>query len=695
MSSGALVSIIIPIYKVSAYLDACVKSACEQTYTNLEIILVDDGSPDDCAIKCDYWEEVDYRIKVIHKPNGGLSDARNAGLDIASGKYIYFLDGDDTVKPNLIETALKHMETGADMVAFNWDRVYPNGDVKALYHPTLGDFDLTDKATRQDFIVQQLLTCKIGWEAWSRMYSRDLIERYQLRFADNRRIFAEDLYFCLCYCAHAKRIISIPDRLYCYSIREDSIMGRDSKKLNIDRMNELAKAACEHLKKWDDTKWLVDVFPLLHYLIIDGVLSKAVYSEHIPIEELRTQLINSNIDWNYFKSSMRKLPSSRSALCSVFSGSQTAERLSFLRYILDGNYTALRIRNRLIYQFSDILDRNTKQMAELRNQYKKLSKQHNRIFLIGTEAYGNIGDNQINESVIAFLRKTVPDYAVHEVTAKEWQTHKVFLKKYIRADDLIVFSGGGNFGDVYPAAQKLRDTIIQTWPQNPKIVFPQTIYFSDGQHGAEELKTAQALYTRENRVVLFTRERTSYGFAQEHFNCDCYLVPDIVLSSDLSQEVANRENKIILCFRRDIEKEVSTETIASVEELCKETGMDIIHTDLQLDYHVLKANRRAAIDEKLQLWRSSKLLITDRLHGMVFAAVTGTPCIVFSNYNHKVQGTFEWLKYLPYIRYAKTIDDVRGAIPQLLALDNCHYDITPLTPYFDKLAQEVKEYARN
>ncbi|MBR2957317.1 MAG: glycosyltransferase, partial [Clostridia bacterium] len=79
-----LVSVIIPIYNVSDYLDACVESACRQSYANLEIILVDDGSPDDCPHKCDVWAEKDARIRVVHKPNGGLSDARNAGLDTAT-----------------------------------------------------------------------------------------------------------------------------------------------------------------------------------------------------------------------------------------------------------------------------------------------------------------------------------------------------------------------------------------------------------------------------------------------------------------------------------------------------------------------------------------------------------------------------------------------------------------------------------
>lgn len=101
-----LISVIVPIYKVEAYLDKCVDSIVNQTYKNLEIILVDDGSPDKCPEMCDVWAQKDDRIKVIHKPNGGLSDARNVGMNSASGEYICFIDGDDLIHKEFVERLL-------------------------------------------------------------------------------------------------------------------------------------------------------------------------------------------------------------------------------------------------------------------------------------------------------------------------------------------------------------------------------------------------------------------------------------------------------------------------------------------------------------------------------------------------------------------------------------------------------------
>ena len=105
-----LISIIVPIYKVEPYLRRCLDSIVSQTYTNLEIILVDDGSPDDCPQICDEYAAKDIRITVIHKDNGGLSDARNAGTLIAKGNYIYYIDSDDELPPDTISVMINQLK---------------------------------------------------------------------------------------------------------------------------------------------------------------------------------------------------------------------------------------------------------------------------------------------------------------------------------------------------------------------------------------------------------------------------------------------------------------------------------------------------------------------------------------------------------------------------------------------------------
>ena len=113
-----LISVIVPVYKVEKYLDRCVESIVNQTYKNLEIILVDDGSPDNCGAMCDNWAEKDSRIKVIHKENGGLSDARNAGMNTATGDLMGFVDSDDYISPDMYQLLYENMlENNSDISA--------------------------------------------------------------------------------------------------------------------------------------------------------------------------------------------------------------------------------------------------------------------------------------------------------------------------------------------------------------------------------------------------------------------------------------------------------------------------------------------------------------------------------------------------------------------------------------------------
>ena len=122
-----LISIVVPVYKVEPYLDKCVSSIVNQTYKNLEIILVDDGSPDNCPAMCDAWAEKDNRIRVIHKPNGGLSDARNAGMSVATGELMAFVDSDDWIAPDMYEKLYHHLtEDGSDIAACGVQMVWEN-----------------------------------------------------------------------------------------------------------------------------------------------------------------------------------------------------------------------------------------------------------------------------------------------------------------------------------------------------------------------------------------------------------------------------------------------------------------------------------------------------------------------------------------------------------------------------------------
>ena len=225
-----LVSIIIPVYKVEKYLNKCVESVVNQTYKNLEIILVDDGSPDNCPNMCEDWAKKDSRIKVIHRKNGGLSAARNSGIEVAKGEYFCFVDSDDYVAEDYVKSLYEALKSdNADMAICDVTEVNEKYNV------------IDDKKTRE-----RLANCvKTGLElldlilpaktyayvvAWNKLYKRELFNN--LRYAEGK--IHEDEFIIHRLFARCNRVSVIYKPLYYYLKRGDSIIGIG---FNIKRMD--------------------------------------------------------------------------------------------------------------------------------------------------------------------------------------------------------------------------------------------------------------------------------------------------------------------------------------------------------------------------------------------------------------------------------------------------------------------------
>ena len=211
-----LISVIVPIYKVESYLDRCVKSIVEQTYDHLEIILVDDGSPDNCPVLCDAWAERDRRIKVIHKKNGGLSDARNAGLAAASGGLICFIDSDDWIEPEFLSALYYAMEqTGAEIAECATQYVAENGAVIKTRKAAPEPLDRTEALRRlvlEDGVYQTV---------WNKLYRREVIQG--IPFAVGK--YNEDEFWTYQVFDRIHKLATVETPLYNYLQRGTSIIG--------------------------------------------------------------------------------------------------------------------------------------------------------------------------------------------------------------------------------------------------------------------------------------------------------------------------------------------------------------------------------------------------------------------------------------------------------------------------------------
>lgn len=245
----SLVSVIIPVFRVEDYLNRCVESIVNQTYDNLEIILVDDGSDDNCPHMCDEWAKKDNRIKVVHKSNGGLSDARNAGMKVMHGEFVYFLDSDDYIVKDAIERMVTVMlDKNADAVAFGYSKISEKNDIISKFEFEDFKYDFNNQKDKHQFIYKKLLLYKLAWEAWNRIYRTKIIKDNNLCFEPNRDIFAEDMCFNLYYTLCSNNIVSMSDNLHYYLIRDNSIMGKQ-KDLPMNQIIELSKRVCSFADK--------------------------------------------------------------------------------------------------------------------------------------------------------------------------------------------------------------------------------------------------------------------------------------------------------------------------------------------------------------------------------------------------------------------------------------------------------------
>lgn len=209
-----LVSVILPAYNVANYLDDCLESVISQTYTNTEIIIVDDGSTDDTAKKADDWLSKDGRIRIIHRQNGGLSAARNTGLHYAQGEFILFIDPDDRIDENLISKCMELLSDGSvSLVHYGYRLINENGVLCGKNFP--------DMLTNAEKLMPTILSDKIPSHSWQFLCRKELYS--DIRFPEGRK--AEDLATTYKIVAKAKKCAILPDCLYEYRVRGDSILG--------------------------------------------------------------------------------------------------------------------------------------------------------------------------------------------------------------------------------------------------------------------------------------------------------------------------------------------------------------------------------------------------------------------------------------------------------------------------------------
>ncbi len=641
MNNKQLLSVIIPVYNVEKYLDRCIRSVIGQSYENLEIILVDDGSTDNSPNLCDEWIKRDERIRVIHKINGGLSDARNAGLEVARGELITFVDSDDYIMLDMYSQMIEALNLYDADISVCGD-FFVNEEKQIYKIENVHELSDIEVFSKQEAIEILCMDRYIVSHAWDKIYKRKVIigERFPI---DHNY---EDIYVMHNIFLNACKIVHINQPKYFYIQREGSIVKTPSLK----NQNDLLEAYVTRYKKLENVVSNTIKWEQLNIII--EVLS--VCSQQYNVKNFRNVINFINLKLNEFMPIFAL--NNKRKFKFFFSKSN-------LNYIIKPTRLKNVIKNSFFNDF--IINHKEKKKYKETNIEEIMNSE---IFLVGVPEYGNLGDQLIAESEFLFLENIFNDSKISQIKENDIKYNFRRIKNTIGDGKLIIMQGGGNLGDAWPDQEKIRKKVVRYFRTNNIVIMPQSFIIKNNKI----VKKIKKTYSKDN-VFLTVREEMSKKIADNlDLSNDVLLAPDIALYlSEGSRQRKCGRSGIGICLRQDLESVLEfskrIQILNMVSSLYSVKIFDTVINDT-----VSLSNRKNVIEKMLDYISRFEVVITDRLHCMIMSYITETPCIVLTNSTGKTLGVYEWIKDSNFIITLDKLENMNDAIESLLNLNNCN-----------------------
>ena len=621
-------SIIVPVFNTERYLDRCLDSLLKTTgIVNTEIIVVDDGSTDRSGEIADSYSAKYGFIRCIHKTNGGLSDARNTGLKNAEGKYVFFLDSDDMVIPGSFQKAIEVLETSeADVVL--WDGVSINEDdisIESEYDDILVHKGLTangEYIKGTEAVIRQIVDHgKFSMTAWLMAVKRDYLTDNGL-FFETGLLHEDELWTPKVLCG-ASKVSYLSETVYCYRIREGSIMNFS------DDAKEKHAGAVVH--------------------IMDELY--AFYTDQISDEKQRKIILANWADtylWEIRQFELNLYDLRKKVPRSKIFGSARGIKHKFMAFgLLVSGVKAFCFAHR-------IWKKTGKAFSAVKNIFRyAINIRKYQAVMLNSPVYENIGDQAIFVAEEEFCK-------MNGINMLDCYGAERLVPVYARLtpkNHLVLITGGGNIGGLWMNEELKIRKIIKCFKKQRIIIFPQTVYWNlDTPEGRSCFEESKNCYMSHPDLTLFVRENVSLDFMHKQLpEIRTELVPDMAML--LCPRIDKKRSGVLLCLREDKEtilsKTEEDKLIAALKD-----RYEVKMTDTCFARTVLPEKRRCIIDQKLDCFASSELVITDRLHGMIFAYITNTPCVAIDSLSHKIKGCYEWLKDADNIRLAEDPNDI-------------------------------------
>lgn len=286
-----------------------------------------------------------------------------------------------------------------------------------------------------------------------------------------------------------------------------------------------------------------------------------------------------------------------------------------------------------------------------------------RVILIGTPWHGNIGDQALVYAEKYLLKIGFNGYKIVEIPSNIYNSKFFYnVKHNIKKNDIIFLQGGGNLGTLYLNEEQFHRNIMQSFPENRVVIMPMSIFFHDNDFGHIELEKSMEIYNHHRNLTIISRDENSFSFSRKYFyNAKNVLAPDSVTSLDgIIDDEAFSRNGVCFFLRKDVEKIVSDDIINSIISYLSKDNIEYNLSDTADDNSYRSDTaRKKIIFSRLYMAKKSRLVITDRYHGVIFAVITHTPVIVFKSFDTKISSGVKWFKDLDWVHYLNPKDTNR------------------------------------
>ena len=307
------------------------------------------------------------------------------------------------------------------------------------------------------------------------------------------------------------------------------------------------------------------------------------------------------------------------------------------------------------------------------------------VFLIFTPEHANLGDHAIAYAEQKLFNKLKIEY--YEITGRQLYILQYYGYLKVLNNTTIFINGGGNLGSLWPEIEKMNRWIISELKESTICIMPNSIYYDADKKGQIEFEESVHIYNKHPKLYIYARENLSYELMKKKYK-NVKLIPDMVFSLD--ECISNMERKgCLLCMRNDVERTIPEAEYEKLCHLIKRVFKNVRVKNTVINHNVKIENRESELENIFSEFRNVELVVTDRLHGMIFSAITGTKCIVLNSKSPKIKGCYQWIKHLEYIRMINNIEELESVYKKMPQYPNV-YNYEALKPLYTELKYDIK-----